>query len=116
MYTFDTSVGGRDEAGGINNTMTNYYVRKYVYLGWNKDDDKSPDHAQVDLLHPLAQMCLTFAEAANRVSGPDDGTLRLHPKQALAYLRSRPPTTECRASERRRTPISTNAPPQAPRS
>ena len=35
-------------------------------------------------------MCLIFAEAANRVSGPTTELYGYTPKQAIAYLRSRP--------------------------
>ena len=90
MYTFDTSVGGRDEAGGVNNTMTNYYIRKYIYLGWNKDDDKVQTMPKSIFFMRWTHMCLIFAEAANRVSGPTTELYGYTPKQALAYLRSRP--------------------------
>ena len=90
MYTFDTSVGGRDEAGGVNNTMTNYYIRKYIYLGWNKDDDKVQTMPKSIFFMRWTHMCLIFAEAANRVSGPTAELYGYTPKQALAYLRSRP--------------------------
>ena len=90
MYTFDTSVGGRDEAGGVHNTMTNYYVRKYVYLGWNKDDDNIQTMPKSIFFMRWTQMCLIFAEAANQVSGPTAELFGYTPKQALAYLRSRP--------------------------
>ena len=89
MYTFDTSVGGRDEAGGVNNTMTNYYIRKYVYLGWNKADDKIESMPKSIFFMRWTQMCLIFAEAANRVSGPTTELYGYTPKQAIAYLRSR---------------------------
>ena len=90
MYTFDTKVGGRDEAGGVNNTMTNYYIRKFVYLGWNKADDKIQTMPKSIFFLRWTQMCLTFAEAANRVSGPTTPLYGYTPKQAIAYLRSRP--------------------------
>ena len=90
MYTFDTSVGGRDEAGGINNSMTNYYIRKYLYLGWNGNDESIQTMPKSIFFIRWAQMCLTFAEAANRVSGPTTELYGYTPKQALAYLRSRP--------------------------
>lgn len=90
MYTFNTSVGGRDEAGGVNNTMTNYYIRKYIYLGWNKADDNIQTMPKSIFFLRWTQMCLTFAEAANRVSGPTTPLYGYTPKQALAYLRNRP--------------------------
>ena len=92
MYTFDTSVGGRDEAGGVNNTMTNYYIRKYIYLGWNQADDKIQTMPKSIFFLRWTQMCLVFAEAANRVSGPTTELYGYTPKQAIAYLRSRPTT------------------------
>ena len=90
MYTFDTSVGGRDEAGGVNNTMTNYYVRKYIYLGWNKADDNIQTMPKSIFFMRWTHMCLIFAEAANRVSGPTAALYGYTPKQAIAFLRSRP--------------------------
>lgn len=90
MYTFDTSVGGRDEAGGVNNTMTNYYVRKYVYMGWNKSDDKVQTTPKSIFFMRWTQMCLIFAEAANEVSGPTTPLYGHTPKEAIAYLRNRP--------------------------
>lgn len=89
MYTFDTSVGGRDEAGGVNNSMTNYYLRKYIYLGWNKSDDKLQTMPKSIFYLRWTQMCLAFAEAANRVSGPTQELFGHTPKEAIAYLRNR---------------------------
>lgn len=89
MYTFDTTVGGRDEAGGVNNTMTNYYLRKFVYTGWNKSDDKIQTMPKSVFFLRWSQMCLTFAEAANRVVGPSGELFGYTPRQAVAYLRSR---------------------------
>lgn len=90
MYAFDCSVGGRDEAGGINNSRTNYYIRKYLYMGWNGNDDAVQTMPKSIFFIRWAQMCLTFAEAANRVSGPTAALYGYTPKQAIAYLRSRP--------------------------
>lgn len=90
MYTFDTSVGGRDEAESVNNTMTNYYVRKYVYMGWNKNDDKINTMPKSIFFIRWTHMCLIFAEAANEVSGPTATLYGYTPKQAIAYLRNRP--------------------------
>ena len=70
--------------------MTNYYIRKFVYLGWNKADDKIQTMPKSIFFLRWTQMCLTFAEAANRVSGPTTPLYGYTPKQAIAYLRSRP--------------------------
>ena len=70
--------------------MTNYYIRKYIYLGWNKDDDKVQTMPKSIFFMRWTHMCLIFAEAANRVSGPTAELYGYTPKQAHAYLRSRP--------------------------
>ena len=68
--------------------MTNYYIRKFVYLGWNKADDKIQTMPKSIFFLRWTQMCLTFAEAANRVSGPTTPLYGYTPKQAIAYLRT----------------------------
>ena len=89
MYVFDMSVGGADEAGGINNSMTNYYIRKYLYAGWNGSDDAIQTMPKSIFFIRWAHMCLAFAEAANRVSGPTAELYGYTAKQALGFLRSR---------------------------
>lgn len=90
MYTFDMSVGGKDEAGGVGNTLTNYYVKKFVNQEWNKNDDKVNTQPRSVFFFRWAQMCLVFAEAANQTAGPETEIFGHTAKEALAYLRNRP--------------------------
>lgn len=90
MYTFETYVGGKDEAGKQKNTLTNYYIKKYIYLGWNKSDVSVQTMPKSIFFIRWTQMCLTFAEAANHVVGPtDESRFGLSAKTAIGYLRSR---------------------------
>lgn len=93
MYTFDMSENGKDVAGGSYNSPTNYYIRKFLYLGWNKADATIETMPRSVLFVRWTHMCLIFAEAANRVAGPLDTRWGLSARQALAYLRAR--TTDC---------------------
>lgn len=89
MYTFDMSQGGKDAAGKTGNPLTNLYIRKYVNLEWNLNDDKLNTQPRSIYFFRWAQMCLVFAEAANHVSGPKATLFGYTPVQALRYLRSR---------------------------
>ncbi len=95
MYTFDMTEGvGQDAPNLVNTSRTGYYIRKYVYLGWNPND-ASPQTAQHCIFfYRWAHMCLAFAEAANNAVGPlDNTTYGLSAKDAIAYLRNRPQET-----------------------
>ncbi len=90
VYNFDCAVGGKDAPGGANTSPTGYYIKKFIYQGWNPYD--------LNVLtgyHPVfflrwTQMCLTFAEAANMTVGPnDEARYGYSAKQAIAWLRSR---------------------------
>jgi len=89
MYVFDMSENGRDAAGKVGSVLTNYYVRKFVNLEWNLNDDSVNTQPRSVYYFRWAQMCLVFAEAANHVSGPLASLYGYTPKQALGYLRSR---------------------------
>ncbi|MGN0189782.1 MAG: RagB/SusD family nutrient uptake outer membrane protein [Candidatus Cryptobacteroides sp.] len=89
MYVFDMSENGRDAAGKVGNVLTNYYVRKYVNLEWNRNDDKLNTQPRSIYFFRWTQMCLVFAEAANHVSGPSALLYGYSPVQALRYVRSR---------------------------
>lgn len=91
MYTFDTFIGGKDAPGLTETSPTGYYVRKFIYLGWNKNDNSVQSAPHCIFFLRWAQMCLVFAEAANKVAGPlSSGTWGLTAKDALAWLRARP--------------------------
>lgn len=89
MYTFDTSTQGADRSGLTNNGLTNYYLKKYVYLGWNGNDRIIQTLPRCVFFLRWADLCLVYAEAANRAWGPADAHLGLSAKDVLAYLRKR---------------------------
>lgn len=90
MYTFDTSEGGKDAPGLVNTSPTGYYIKKFVYLGWNKMDNTLQTAQSCIFFFRWTHMLLAFAEAANQVVGPlDSGTYGMSAKEALAYIRSR---------------------------
>ena len=91
MYTFDTTEGGKDAPGRGNPSPTGYYIKKFVYLGWNKNDNTVQTAQHCIFYFRWTHMLLAFAEAANQVVGPlDSGTYGLSAKQALAWIRNRP--------------------------
>ena len=91
MYTFDTSEGGADAPGLVNTSPTGYYIKKFVYLGWNKSDNSVETAQHCIFFYRWTHMVLAFAEAANNVVGPlDSETYGLSAKDALAYIRKRP--------------------------
>ena len=89
MYTFDTSSQGADRNGLMDNGLTNYYLKKYVYLGWNGNDRVIQELPRCIFFLRWADLCLVYAEAANRAWGPDDAHLGLSAKDVLAFLRRR---------------------------
>jgi len=91
MYTFENWTGGKDAAGRIlENSKTNYHIKKFVYMGWNASDANIARQPHSKFFIRWTHMILAFAEAANHVVGPDDeGTYGLSAKKAVQYLRSR---------------------------
>jgi len=90
MYTFDTSVGGADAPGLTRTSTTGYYIKKFLFSGWNPFD--SVIEGAFRPLHHFrwTEMALTFAEAASRVTTPtDESTFGYSAKQALQWLRCR---------------------------
>jgi len=91
MYTFNTAVGEKDAPGQSETSPTGYYLRKFIYLGWNPYDANVVRGYRAIFYMRWEQMCLIFAEAASKVVSPtDESTFGYSPKQAIAYLRSRP--------------------------
>lgn len=91
MYTFNTAAGGADAPGQNGTSTSGYYIRKYLYTGWNPFDANIQTARHPLMLYRWAEMCLIFAEAAGRVTSPEDShTFGYSAKQALAWLRSRP--------------------------
>ncbi len=91
MYVFDTAQGGKDAPGLVNTSPTGYYIKKFVYLGWNKSDNTVSTAQACIMYWRWTQMLLTFAEAANQVVGPiDNSTYGMSAKEAIQYIRNRP--------------------------
>jgi hypothetical protein len=92
MYTFENwSNGGKDAAGTkSSNSLTNYYIKKFVYMGlnWSVTPINRQPHSKFFIR--WAQMCLVFAEAANQVVGPTDASrYGISARTAIQYLRAR---------------------------
>ncbi len=90
MYTFENWEGGKDAAGPIFNSRTNYHIKKYIFMGLNWSDVSINRQPHSRFFIRWAHMVLTFAEAANHVVGPnDESKYSLSAKNAMKYLRSR---------------------------
>ncbi len=91
MYTFENwSNGGKDAAGPIDNSRTNYHIKKFVFMGLNWSDATVNKQPHSRFFIRWAHMVLNFAEAANHVAGPSDAAkYGLSAKDAVKYLRSR---------------------------
>ena len=91
MYTFNSAEGGADAPGLVNTSPTGYYIRKFVYTGWNKADNSVETAQHCIFFLRWTHMLLAFAEASNNVVGPlDSETYGLSAKEALSYIRRRP--------------------------
>ena len=91
VYTFDTTEGGYDAPGLVNTSPTGYYIKKFVFTGWNKNDNTVQTAQHCIFFFRWTHMLLAFAEAANQVVGPlDETTYGMSAKQAIAYIRKRP--------------------------
>ena len=90
-YTFENwSNGGKDAAGtSSKNSLTNYHIKKFVYMGlnWSETSVNKMPHSKFFIR--WAHMVLAFAEAANRVGGPNAPIDGLTAREAIAWLRSR---------------------------
>lgn len=93
MYTFNTRTGGPDAPGLVETSTTGYYIKKFLYTGWNPFDADIQTAYHPLMLFRWTEMCLILAEAASKVTSPtDESTFGYSAKQALAWLRSRPTT------------------------
>lgn len=91
-YTFENwSNGGKDAAGTkSNNTRTNYYVKKFISLGYLPSAASPTRLPHSKFIIRYAQMLLTFAEAANQSVGPlDAAKFGMSVRTAIQYLRAR---------------------------
>ena len=90
MYKIETAVGDKDAPGLTMTSPTSYYIKKFIYLGWNPYDAVIAKSSSANFFMRWEQMCLIFAEAASKVVSPtDESEFGISPKQALAYLRNR---------------------------
>ena len=89
MYTFNTAEGGNDAPGGSQVSPTGYYIRKFLWLGWNPFDAKPDTGYRCNYLLRWTRTCLVFAEAANILGGPMVEKYGYTAKQALSWLRTR---------------------------
>ena len=91
MYTFESWVGGKDAAGArSDNSRTNYHIKKYVYMDVNWSDATVRSAPHQKFIFRWAHFVLSFAEAANKVTGdPNVALYGLTPKAAIKYMRAR---------------------------
>ena len=91
MYTFENWMGGKDQAGAVSsNSLTNYHIKKFVYMGLNWSDATISRQPHVKFFIRWENMCLAFAEAANHVVGPNDaGRYGMSARTAIQYIRAR---------------------------
>ncbi len=95
MYTFENSntgtAVGKDAAGTrSDNSRTNYHIKKYVYMdvNWSDPSVRSAPHSL--FLYRWSHFVISFAEAANHVTGdPNTALYGLTPKAAIKYMRAR---------------------------
>ena len=92
MYTIESYTNGGKDAAGVksSNSLTNYYIKKYVYMGTNWSDASVQRASHVKMFIRWSHIVLNFAEAANKVVGPTDvAKYGLSAKAAIQYLRTR---------------------------
>lgn len=92
MYTFENWENGGKDAAGIrsNNSLTNYHIKKFIFMGYNRQDATLNRQPRSVFYYRWTDMVLAFAEAANRVVGPvDQARYGMSAKTALQYLRAR---------------------------
>lgn len=91
MYTFESAAGKKDAPGKVETSPTSYYIKKYVYMGWNPYDENIAKGSAAIFFLRWEQMCLCFAEAASKLTTPtDEAMFGISAKTALSYLRARP--------------------------
>ena len=89
-FTFETWEGGKDVAeASAKNSRTNYYIKKFVYMGLNWSESSVGRMPHSKFLIRWTHMVLCFAEAANHVVGPLGQIDGLSAKEAISWLRSR---------------------------
>ena len=97
MYTFENWANGGKDAAGIssNNSLTNYHIKKMVFMGLNWGDNTINRQPHSKFFIRWSHMCLAFAEAANHVVGPNDAAkYGMSAKTAIQYMRARRTTDD----------------------
>lgn len=96
MYTFENwnsgpAGAGKDAYGEKpTNSLTNYHIKKYIFMGLNWSDGTINRQPHFRYLIRWEHMLLTFAEAANKVVGPTDIVkYGISARTAIQYLRAR---------------------------
>lgn len=89
MYTFNTAEGGADAPGGTQVSPTGYYIRKFLWLGWNSFDSKPDTGFRCNYLLRWTRTALVFAEAATMAGSPSAQKYGYSPKDVLSWLRIR---------------------------
>ena len=92
MYTFENWINGGKDAAGFKstNSLTNYHIKKNVYMGLNFSDPNINTQPHTKMFIRWAHMVLNFAEAANKVVGPTDASkFGISAQTAMQYLRTR---------------------------
>ncbi len=96
MYTFENwSEGptvGKDAAGSrSDNSLTNYHIKKFVYMNVNWSDATILSAPHSKFIYRWTHFVLAYAEAANHVTKNPNTALYggLTPKAALKYVRVR---------------------------
>ena len=81
---------GADLAGNVKTSRTNYHIKKFIFMGWNRNDANLKKSHHSKFYIRWAHMVLAFAEAANEVEGPNGSKFGLSAKDAMKFLRQRP--------------------------
>lgn len=90
-YTFQMHANGGKDAAGVDakNGRTNYYVKKFVYMGlnWSESSVNRMPHSKFFIR--WTHLALAFAEAANQLGGPDTPIDGLTARQVIKMIRAR---------------------------
>ena len=89
-FTFELWDSGKDVAeASSSNARTNYYIKKFVYMGLNWSDSSVNKMPRSRFLIRWTHMVLAYAEAANHVAGPNGTVEGYSAREAISWLRSR---------------------------
>ncbi len=84
------TVLGKDYAGVPKTSLTNYHIKKFLYMNYNPNDNlKLAGGPRSKYFYRWAHVVLDFAEAANEVGGPNFAVGGLTAKDAIVLLRKR---------------------------